>query len=128
MVVGSGPATLAAKAATQTIPIVGVSMGGDPVANGLVASLVRPGGNVTGVSGLLGGGFFGKRVELLKEAAPRTVRLPSQHVAGPYSSGRSGRCTKHGQARRMPMNSTVRSVLTDVERRARDSAEPVLLL
>jgi len=75
MVVGSGPATLAAKAATQTIPIVGVSMGGDPVANGLVASLARPGGNVTGVSGLLGGGFFGKRVELLKEAAPRITRV-----------------------------------------------------
>jgi ABC-type uncharacterized transport system substrate-binding protein len=75
MVVGSGPAALAAKAATQTIPIVGVSMGGDPVANGLVASLARPGGNVTGVSGLLGAGFFGKRVELLKEAAPGITRV-----------------------------------------------------
>jgi ABC-type uncharacterized transport system substrate-binding protein len=75
VVVGSGAATLAAKSVTQTIPIVGVSMGGDPVANGLVASLARPGGNITGVSGLVGGGFFGKRVELLKEAAPRLTRV-----------------------------------------------------
>jgi len=75
IVVGSGPATLAAKGATHTIPIVGVSMGGDPVGNGLVMSLARPGGNVTGVSGLLGGGFVGKWVELLKEAAPRITRV-----------------------------------------------------
>ena len=75
MVVGSGPATLAAKGATQTIPIVGVSMGGDPVGAGLVASLARPGGNLTGVSGLLGSGFVGKWVELLKETAPRTTRV-----------------------------------------------------
>jgi putative tryptophan/tyrosine transport system substrate-binding protein len=75
VVVGSGAATLTAKSVTQTIPIVGVSMGGDPVANGLVASLARPGGNITGVSGLVGGGFFGKRVELLKEAAPQITRV-----------------------------------------------------
>jgi ABC-type uncharacterized transport system substrate-binding protein len=75
IVVGSGPATLAAKRATQTIPIVGVSMGGDPVGAGLVSSLARPGGNVTGVSGLLGGGFVGKWVELLKQAAPRITRV-----------------------------------------------------
>ena len=75
MVVGSGPALVAAKHATQTIPIVGVSMGGDPVGTGLVASLARPGGNVTGVAGLVGGGFVGKWVELLKEAAPQITRV-----------------------------------------------------
>jgi putative ABC transport system substrate-binding protein len=50
-------------------------MGGDPVGAGLVASLARPGGNLTGVSGLLGEGFAGKWVELLKQAAPRITRV-----------------------------------------------------
>ena len=88
LVVGSGPATLATKRATQTIPIVGVSMGGDPVGAGLVASLARPGGNVTGVSGLLGGGFVGKWVELLKEAARRITRVSALRDASNPISGR----------------------------------------
>src|SRR3989442_9140398 len=50
-------------------------MGGDPVGTGLVASLARPGGNVTGVSGLIGGGFVAKWMELLKQAAPRITRV-----------------------------------------------------
>jgi len=74
MVVGSGAPTLAAKNATKTIPIVAVGMG-DPVGTGLVASLNRPGGNITGLSSMLGAGFTGKLAELLKEAAPRISRL-----------------------------------------------------
>jgi len=74
LVVGSSAPALAAKNATQTIPIVFVGPG-DPVGNGLVASLARPGGNLTGLTTLIGGGFFEKWVELLREAAPKISRV-----------------------------------------------------
>ena len=64
----------AAKSATQTIPIVMTGVGADPVKTGLVESLARPAGNVTGITSFemdLGG----KRLELLKEAAPRLSRV-----------------------------------------------------
>ncbi len=79
MVVGSGVPTLAAKKATQTIPIIGVGMGTDPVRTGLVASLARPGGNVTGSAYSTGGEFLGKMVELLREATPRIARVGFLH-------------------------------------------------
>src|SRR6267143_1521271 len=60
---GGDVSTLAAKNATSSIPIVFLS-GGDPVQQGLVASLARPGGNLTGVT-LLTGDLLGKRVELI---------------------------------------------------------------
>ena len=67
------PAALAAKRATAAIPIV-MSTAGDPVGSGLVASLVRSGGNVTGLS-FQGVEVIAKELELLKEAAPATARL-----------------------------------------------------
>jgi putative ABC transport system substrate-binding protein len=63
----------AAKEATTTIPIVMI-LGGDPVGSGLVASLARPGGNVTGLS-TLRPELSGKRLELLKEIVPRLSRV-----------------------------------------------------
>jgi putative ABC transport system substrate-binding protein len=71
IVAESTPAALAAKQATPTIPIVTAAIG-DPVAVGLVASLARPGGNVTGLT-FQAPELSGKRLELLKEAAPQTT-------------------------------------------------------
>lgn len=67
------PAIRAAKQATQTIPIVMVSTA-DPVAAGLVDSLARPGGNLTGVTTLVRD-LSGKRLELLRESIPKLSRV-----------------------------------------------------
>jgi putative ABC transport system substrate-binding protein len=75
IIVASGmSAVLAAKNATRTIPIV-FAGAADPVAWGLVASLARPGGNVTGLSELAGREIEGKRLEVLKEAVPKISRV-----------------------------------------------------
>src|SRR5712691_10871845 len=70
---GGVPATRAAMEATTTIPIV-MAEARDPVGTGLVASLARPGANVTGLSGM-GPDLVGKRLQLLKEVAPRVARV-----------------------------------------------------
>src|SRR5258708_7278437 len=70
---GLNPSVVAAMNATTTIPIVMTSI--DPVATGLVASLARPGGNVTGLAGDAGSEILGKRFELLKETLPNLSRL-----------------------------------------------------
>jgi len=81
LVVGSTVGALAAKRATTTIPIVFAGLI-DPVAPGIVPSLARPGGNITGVTFAIGGsGFAGKWVELLKEAVPDV-----SHVAALWNS------------------------------------------
>jgi putative ABC transport system substrate-binding protein len=66
--------TRAAKNATKTIPIVFLGAGSDPVTLGLVDSLARPGGNLTGVSSIASA-LGGKRLELLKETVPRLARI-----------------------------------------------------
>jgi putative ABC transport system substrate-binding protein len=66
--------TRAAKNATRTIPIVFLGAGSDPVALGLVDSLARPGGNLTGVSNIASA-LAGKRLELLKETIPKLSRV-----------------------------------------------------
>jgi len=73
LVVSTGTTIRAAKQATKTIPIVMVTTE-DPVATGLIDSLARPGGNVTGLT-LLTRELSGKRLELLKEAVPSISRV-----------------------------------------------------
>jgi putative ABC transport system substrate-binding protein len=74
VIVTAGPlVTRAAKQATSTIPIV-MAQDPDPVGNGFVASLARPGGNITGLSSLAPG-LTGKQLELLKEIVPKLSRV-----------------------------------------------------
>ena len=84
IVTGSSPAASAAKHATSTIPIVMVTTG-DPVQGGLIASLARPGGNVTGVTAL-GQVLNVKRLELIKETIPGLKRVAVlANPASPYT-------------------------------------------
>jgi ABC-type uncharacterized transport system substrate-binding protein len=73
IVTATRPGVLAAKHATSAIPIVFAAVG-DPVRAGLVSSLARPGGNITGLS-IIETELFGKRLELLKEAFPKITRV-----------------------------------------------------
>jgi len=89
---------LAAKNATKSIPIVMVGLGADPVEAGLIESLARPGGNVTGLT-LSNRELGGKRLELLKEAVPKLAR-----VAVLYDQANRTACTR-GE-RKTPSRST----------------------
>jgi len=80
IVTSAGPPALAVKQTTKTIPIIFTQVS-DPVAEGLIASLARPGGNLTGLS-QTGSDLAGKRLELLKEAFPKI-----SHVAAFWPSG-----------------------------------------
>jgi putative ABC transport system substrate-binding protein len=74
IVAGTNMSTIAAMKATTTIPIV-MTNSAEPVSAGLVASLARPGGNVTGFSSETGDEIYGKRLELLKETLPNLSRV-----------------------------------------------------
>jgi len=80
IVVSGTPSSLAAKSATITVPIV-MASGGNPVAAGLVASLARPGGNVTGLASL-SPELNTKRLEILKDAVPKLARVGFLRLPG----------------------------------------------
>jgi putative ABC transport system substrate-binding protein len=87
IVAAGAPTIRAAQHATRTIPIV-MAGTADAVAQGFIASLARPGGNITGVSGL-GLELHGKRLELLKETVPQSARIAVlTNPASPYHASR----------------------------------------
>src|SRR5262245_32104101 len=94
VIVANTPAALAAKAATTTIPIV-FSSGLDPVKAGLVASLNRPGGNITGVS-TLSGELVPKQFELLHELARKPIIIAA--LVNPTNPGLAETISKELQA------------------------------
>ena len=102
IVAGGTPAALAARRATNTIPIVGGAMA-DPVADGLVASLARPGGNVTGNT-FLAPELGPKRLQLLREVVPGVTRVAAlQHpwgVRGTHDARHAERNGGEGQGER----------------------------
>ena len=103
------PASLAAKSATQTIPVVMASVG-DPVGTGLVASLARPGGNVTGLSAL-NVEIYAKRVELLRELQPRLTR-----IAGLFNMGNPVLPLQWKEVQRAAQSVGIQAQLLDVRR------------
>jgi ABC-type uncharacterized transport system substrate-binding protein len=83
IVAGSTPAVRAVQQATKTIPIVSYAMG-EPVGDGLVASLARPGGNITGLT-FLGPDLVAKHLELLKDALPKVSHVAALWHPGAFS-------------------------------------------
>jgi putative ABC transport system substrate-binding protein len=97
IIVAGGNAVAAAKQATTSIPIV-FPVAVDPLGSGFVASLSRPGGNVTGLS-LQGGDVAGKRLQMLREIVPGLRRLAIMvDVAYPAASSESGECQAAARA------------------------------
>ena len=115
IVAGTNVSTIAAMKATTTIPIV-MANSADPVSAGLVASLARPGGNVTGFSSETGDEIYGKRLELLKETLPNLSRVGV--LWNPDFAPNLERLTSTRDAAR-PLGLT----LVPVEARGRDALE-----
>jgi putative ABC transport system substrate-binding protein len=115
IVVTDTPASLAVKSATSTIPIVMVSVG-DPVAAGLVASLARPGGNVTGLSNL-GLDLNTKRLEILKDAVPKLARVGLLKPAGG-----SNRQLKDLRPAALALNLILEEIETQIDAKGLESA------
>jgi putative ABC transport system substrate-binding protein len=114
LVASSANASGAAKRATSTIPIISV-YAADPVGLGLVASLARPGGNVTGISALASD-YTAKWLQLLKEAAPRISRAGVLgHVANPTYAIYRGQLEAAGRVLGIALDFGPASTLANVD-------------
>ena len=118
IVASGGPTPLAAKKATTTIPIV-MTTSPDPVGEGLIASLARPGGNVTGLSGLTPE-LNTKRLEVLKDAVPKLARV------GLLRNPRAGRIsdsqTKELRAAAQALKLKLEEIETELDLKGLESA------
>ena len=108
IVAGSSLAGRAAQQATTTIPIVVLNMG-DPVADGLVANLARPGGNITGLT-LLGPQLVPKRLGLLKEALPSASQVVALWHPGAHGERTMNEMMKEAEAAGLTLGLHVRFV------------------
>ena len=117
------PLTLRFKAATSTIPIVTIT--GDPIRFGIVSSIARPGGNITGVSVDAGVEIWSKRLEMLAEAVPKLVNVVFISTQGGWN-GAGGRATREA-AQKLGIslvNAPLGSPVTEAEyRRVFDSIQ-----
>ncbi len=103
------PAVIAAKNATRTIPVV-MAASGDPVLSGVVASLARPGGNVTGLSAIVGE-VSGKRLELLREVIPGVSRIVGLfNMSNPIDALQFSRMTRRSLSPSSPTPTSRRSL------------------
>jgi len=110
MIVGNSIAALAAKAATTTVPIV-FAMGSDPVRDGLVTSLNRPGGNVTGV--IFFAALGAKRLELLRQLVPRATTIAMLMNANPDTDTEAERRDVEAAARAIGQQLIVLDISTN---------------
>jgi putative ABC transport system substrate-binding protein len=115
IVIIAGPAVIAARRRTSTIPIV-MSVSGDPLGTGVVSSLARPGANVTGLS-LMSGDLAGLRLALLKEAVPSARRIGVLYHPGEPPTVSEMRETEEA-ARKLGLD------LVKLETRSGDDLEP----
>jgi putative tryptophan/tyrosine transport system substrate-binding protein len=114
----SPPAVRAVQDATSTIPVVMLAVA-DPVGMGFVASLARPGGNITGVSSSVPEGFVGKQLELIKEALPKSSRVGLLfNAANPlnYAAAFSGQLAAAAQALKLELTRLEIRTAEDIER------------
>jgi putative ABC transport system substrate-binding protein len=132
IVTQGSPATLAARGATGSIPIVQASGGADLVREGLIASLAHPGGNVTGLTDITVE-LNAKRLELLKQAVPRLRRVgvlwnpASAQMAGPFQETAGAALSLGLQVQSLPLRSE-EELEPLLDAAARDGVEALVLL